>query len=91
MSLLNRRFHIRQIVSRVSDTPLPQRKIKIQNFETPPPPQKKKKKPEPTYVWKYQSTPTPPLPLWFECLTLLKIEVYGKKGFKMAWNAFLET
>ena len=32
-------------------------------------------------------------PLGFECLTLLKTEVieYGKKGFKMAWNAFSET
>ena len=34
-----------------------------------------------------------PPPLGFECLTLLKIEVieYGKKGFKMACNAFSET
>ena len=45
----------------------------------------------------YENIRVPPPPphthLEFECLTLLKIEVieYGKKGFKMAWNAFSET
>ena len=79
------------------------KRIFIFSEPPPPPPQIKINK------WKYKILNPPkiaqayvcmkiseypaPLPLWFECLTLLKIEVieYGKKGFKMAWNAFSEA
>ena len=64
--------------------PQTNKKIEIQNFEP------KKKIAQAYLCMKISEYPSP---LGFGCLTLFKIEVieYGKKGFKLASNAFSET